>query len=65
LVEKDFGMPDGRLQLSVRKSLAHYTLQRYQAGITADDAGDEFKYPVVLQELDREKLRPYLFDSAQ
>ncbi|WP_022954799.1 WYL domain-containing protein [Leucothrix mucor] len=65
LVEKDFGMPDGRLQISVRKSLAHYTLQRYQAGITADDASNELKFPVILQETDREELSPYLFDSAQ
>ncbi len=63
LVEKDFGMPDGRLQLSVRKALAHYTLQRYQVAISIDEAADEFKYPIILQDSDRKKLSPYLFSS--
>ena len=63
LVEKDFGMPDGRLQLSVRKALAHYTLQRYQAAISIDETADEFKYPIILQDSDRKKLSPYLFSS--
>lgn len=45
LVEKDFGMPDGRLQIPVKKALAHYTLQRYQAAITLAEAEDALKYP--------------------
>jgi predicted DNA-binding transcriptional regulator YafY len=61
LVEKDFGMPDGRLQISVRKALAHYTLQRYQVATTATEELDEFKFPIVLQDSDREELGPYLF----
>ena len=63
LVEKDFGMPDGRLQMSVRKALAHYTLQRYQAAITVDEAADEFKFPIILMDSDRKKLSPFLFGS--
>lgn len=63
LVEKDFGMPDGRLQITVRKALAHYTLQRYQAAITVAEATDEFKYPIVLMDSDRKKLSPFLFGS--
>ena len=63
LVEKDFGMPDGRLQLSVKKALAQYTLQRYQAAITIDEAADEYKYPIVLLDADRKKLSPYIFGS--
>jgi predicted DNA-binding transcriptional regulator YafY len=63
LVERDFGMPDGRLQIAVRKALAHYTLQRYQAAITPEDANNEFKFPIVLLESDRNKLSPYLFDT--
>jgi len=63
LVEKDFGMPDGRLQISVRKALAHYTLQRYQVAITVDEADDEFKYPVILLDTDRKQLSPYLFGA--
>lgn len=64
LVEKDFGMPEGRLQISVKKALAHYTLQRYQAAITLAEADDALKYPLVLQLLDIEKLSSYLFDQA-
>jgi len=63
LVEKDFGMPDGRLQMTVRKALAHYTLQRYQVAISVDEVGDEFKFPIILLESDRRKLSPYLFGS--
>jgi len=61
LVEKDYGMPDGRLTLTVRKALAHYTLQRYQAAISPEDANDEFKYPIMLLDSDRKRLSPYLF----
>ena len=64
LVEKDFGMPDGRLQISVKKALAHYTLQRYQAAITLAETEDALKYPLVLQRSDIEKLSSYLFDQA-
>lgn len=61
LVEKDYGMPDGRLQLQVRAALAHYTLQRFQAAITQKEADDEYKFPVQLSDMDCERLRPYLF----
>ena len=64
LVEKDFGMPDGRLQISVKKALAHYTLQRYQAAITLAEAEDALKHPLVLQRSDIEKLSAYRFDQA-
>ena len=63
MVEKDFGMSDGRFRISVRKALAHYTLQRYQAAITVDETADEFKFPIILLDSDRKKLSPYLFDS--
>ena len=63
LVEKDYGMPDGRLQLTVRKALAHYTLQRYQAAITSAEVENQSQYPIQLIEADREKLNPYLFES--
>lgn len=64
LVEKDFGMPDGRLQISVRKALAHYTLQRYQAAITLNEAEDEVKFPIILLASDRKKVRPFLFGAV-
>lgn len=63
LVEKDYGMPEGRLQLRVRKSLAHYTLQRYQAAITAEEIANSGQYHIQLAEQDRKKLYPYLFGS--
>ena len=61
LIEKDYGMPDGRLQLTIRKALAHYSLQRYQAAITASEAQNTSQYPIQLQAADRSKLTPYLF----
>lgn len=63
LVEVDYAMPDGRLQISVRKALAHYTIQRYQAAISPEEAEDEFRYPLMLLPTDRKKLGPYLFGS--
>ena len=64
LVAKDFGMPDGRLQIPVKKALAHYTLQRYQAAITLAEAEAALKYPLVLLRSDIEKLSPYLSDQT-
>ncbi len=61
LVEKDYGMPDGRLQLKVQKALAHYTLQRYQAAITEVEAKQVRQYPVMLLDSERKTLFPYLF----
>ena len=65
LIEKDYGMPDGRLQLTIRKPLAHYTLQRYQAAITAEEASRVQQYPIQLQATDRKKLVPYLFGKGK
>jgi len=64
LVEKDYGMPDGRLQLRVRKSLVHYTLQRYQAAITDEEIANSSQYHVQLMESDRKSLYPYLFGGS-
>lgn len=64
LVEKDYGMGDGRLQITVRKALAHYTLQRYQAAITAEEAANVAQHPLQLLEADRKKLSPYLFGGT-
>lgn len=63
VVEKDFGMPDGRLQIRTRKALAHYTLQRYQAAITVDEAADELKFPIILLEADRKRMTPLMFGA--
>lgn len=63
LIEKDYGMPDGRLQLTVRKALAHYSLQRYQAAISEDEANNVKQFPIQLIATDRKKLSPYLFGT--
>lgn len=63
LVERDFGMPEGRLQIRVRKALAHYTLQRYQAAITEEEAERVREHPIQLLPADRAKLSPFLFSS--
>ena len=63
LVERDFGMPEGRLQLTVRTALAHYTLQRYQAAITSEEAERVREHPLQLLPTDRAKLTPFLFSS--
>jgi predicted DNA-binding transcriptional regulator YafY len=65
LVEKDFVMQDGRLRLPVRKALVHYTLQRYQAAISEDEANDAYKFPLQLLCTDREKLKRTLFRAEQ
>lgn len=64
LVEKDYGMGDGRLQITVRKALAQYTLQRYQAAITEEEVANAAQFPIQLMESDRKKLNPYLFGAA-
>ncbi|HLD68639.1 MAG TPA: WYL domain-containing protein [Pseudomonas sp.] len=61
LVERDFGIPEGRLQLTVRKALAHYTLQRYQAAVSEQEAERVHEHPLQLTPADRAKLEPYLF----
>ncbi len=65
LVERDYGMPDGRLQITVRKALAHYSLQRFQAAINEEELSDALKYPLVLQANDRIKVLPTLFNHSQ
>ncbi|MGF6644267.1 helix-turn-helix transcriptional regulator [Paraburkholderia sp. GAS82] len=64
LVERDFAMSEGRLQLTVRKALAHYTLQRYQAAITEAEATRVSEHPLQLQPADRSKLEPHLFGGG-
>ncbi|MNI90103.1 hypothetical protein D3C73_1475900 [compost metagenome] len=56
-------MPEGRLQLTIRAALGHYTLQRYQAAITAEEAERVREHPLQLLPADRAKLTPFLFSS--
>lgn len=64
LVERDFVMTDGCLQLTVRKALAHYTLQRYQAAITDTEALRVSEHPLQLSPTDFSKLEPFLFGGG-
>lgn len=61
LVERDYGMPDGRLQISARKALIHYTLHRFQAAITDEQSSQPFAYPLQLLPADRDRIAAYLF----
>ena len=65
LIEKDFSMPEGRLTLRIRKALAHYTLQRYQAALTSQQAELFNEFPVQLLPSDRPKVAPYIFGGDQ
>ncbi len=60
-MEKDFGLADGRLTLTVPNALVHYTLQRYQIAITEEDANKPFQFPLQLLNTDRYKLNAVLF----
>jgi len=64
LVAKDYGMSDNQLQIHVRKALIDYTLRRYRAAITAEDASDKSQPLIQLLDSDREKVKPYLFDAG-
>lgn len=61
LVERDFAMSEGRLQITVRKALVHYTLQRYQVAISEADAVRVREHPLQLLPTERPTLNPYLF----
>lgn len=64
LVAHDYAMDNEQLMLNIRQALAHYTLQRYQAAITPDEAKLCKQYPLQLHPDDREKLKPIAFNSA-
>lgn len=63
LVERDFCLTGGRLQITVRKALAQYTLQRYQAALTDEEAQRPYAHPLQLAPLDRSKLASHLFSG--
>lgn len=64
LIEKDYGMPDGRLEMTVRKALAHYTIQRYQVAVTEEDEANPFKHPLTILEADKKKLSSIMFGKT-
>lgn len=61
LVARDYAMTNGQLPITVRKALAHYTLQRYQAAITDEQCSRIAEHPLQLSPADRELLSPHLF----
>jgi predicted DNA-binding transcriptional regulator YafY len=63
LVEKDYCMPDGRMDITVRKALAHYTLQRYQAAISDKEIAFKDQYSLQLLKADRKKLAHFVFEG--
>ena len=63
MIARDYAMTDGQLPITVRKALAHYTLQRYQAAITDEQCSRGAEHPIQLSPEDREQLLPYLFGS--
>lgn len=56
LIERDYAMHDGRLQLTTRLALARYVLHRYQAGITDEQIAQVRAHPLQLLKADRRKL---------
>lgn len=49
LVQRDFAMTDGRLKIQIKKSLAHYTIQRYQAALDVKLGTNPKEIPLVVE----------------
>ena len=49
LVQRDFAMDNGKLKIQTKKSLAHYTIQRYQAAFVAESDSNPKKVPLVVE----------------
>ena len=49
LVQCDFAMSDGKLKIKTKKSLAHYTIQRYQAALVAKPDSNPKEVPLVVE----------------
>lgn len=62
LIANDFAMKKGVLSLKVKKALVHYTLQRYQVGITEVEQKQVQQYPLILST--QHALENELFFSA-
>lgn len=64
LVAHDYAMDNQQLTLNVRQALAQYTLQRYQAAITQDEALLCKQYPLQLHPDDMQKLKTIGFSNS-
>jgi len=64
LVESDFGMVNGVLEITVRKAVVHYTLQRFQAAISGEDRKESLKFPIMVSETCALGLQDVLFGSS-
>ncbi|QEW05890.1 helix-turn-helix transcriptional regulator [Nitrincola iocasae] len=65
LIEQDFCMSNGKLEVHVRKALAHYVLQRFQVGITDVDASEKLRFPVMIAKKCKVQLENLLFESEE
>jgi len=64
LVERDYGMSEGVLEFSTRKALVHYTLQRFQAAISAEERKEPLKFPIMVSEPCALDLQDVLFGGT-
>lgn len=64
LVAHDYAMDNQELTLHVRQALAQYTLQRYQAAISEDEAQLSKQYPLQLHPDDMHKLKSIGFNNS-
>lgn len=65
LVANDYAMQNQQLILNLRQALAQYTLQRYQAATTDEEAQLFKQHPLQLHPEDMQKLKPITFNSSQ
>jgi predicted DNA-binding transcriptional regulator YafY len=49
LVQRDFAMSNGKLKIQTKKSLAHYTIQRYQAALVAKPDSNPKEVPLIVE----------------
>lgn len=61
LVCADYGMSDGKLSVTCRRSMAHYVLQGYQVPTGGGTSGTPRSYPLVCENLD--EIRNNLFQN--
>lgn len=64
LIATDFSMTRGLLKLKIKKALAHYTLQRYQVGVTKEECKNPSQFPLQLQNGTEDDVSPYLFNGG-
>jgi predicted DNA-binding transcriptional regulator YafY len=61
LIEADFKMTQGQFSLTVKKALAHYTLQRFQVAVTKEQVALASQFPLQLNRESSKQLKALLF----